>query len=238
MEEYKITGIVLGAKDFKDSDKLIDVFSLELGKITMQLRGVKKSNAKLKYAALPFCFATYFAVRKNGFFIVSQVDVIDTFFDLTKDYDKLKRATLVLKVCEQLSKEGYVAENLFIHAINTLKSIAYEDMDLLVITKFLLKVVSDFGYGLQFNKCNNCNCLFQGSICLNIESGGVVCGSCAEYHSVAISKQEFVSLKIIYNTDFDKLHTIKFGDDVLKNLVFVLMKYYEGVFSLKLTIEL
>ena len=47
MEEIKVKGIVVKAVDFKDSDRLVTIFSAERGLIKARARGVKKAKAKL-----------------------------------------------------------------------------------------------------------------------------------------------------------------------------------------------
>lgn len=49
MEEI-VNGIVLRAVDYKDSDKIITLFTIEKGIITAGAKGVKKAGAKLKFA--------------------------------------------------------------------------------------------------------------------------------------------------------------------------------------------
>ena len=81
MEEFKVKGVVLASKDYKEKDILITLFTVELGKITAVLRGAKQSKAKLKYAGQPFCFADWILVKKGEYFYVTAVDLIDTFYE-------------------------------------------------------------------------------------------------------------------------------------------------------------
>ena len=46
MEELKVTAIVLSQADLKENDKLVTLFTLELGVIKAQLRGVKQAKSK------------------------------------------------------------------------------------------------------------------------------------------------------------------------------------------------
>ena len=57
--EIKTEAVVLGSTDYKDNDKLLTLFSPTMGKITANIRGVKKPKAKLAFAAQPFAFCEY-----------------------------------------------------------------------------------------------------------------------------------------------------------------------------------
>ena len=50
MSETKVKAIVLGGMDYKEKDKLINLFTLEKGIVTVVFKSVKNPNAKLKSA--------------------------------------------------------------------------------------------------------------------------------------------------------------------------------------------
>ena len=55
--EVKVNAIVIRAIDYKDNDRILTLYSLEKGKITAGIKGVKKAGAKLKFASEHFFFA-------------------------------------------------------------------------------------------------------------------------------------------------------------------------------------
>ena len=64
--DYKTDALVLRASDYGENDKIVTLFSLQYGKISAALKGVKKAGAKLKFAAQPFCFAEYVLAKKES----------------------------------------------------------------------------------------------------------------------------------------------------------------------------
>ena len=64
--EKKTTAFVLRAVDYKENDKLLTLLSAEHGKITANLRGAKKPNAKLKFAAQPFSLVEFVLAERGG----------------------------------------------------------------------------------------------------------------------------------------------------------------------------
>ena len=70
MEEFKIKGIVIKSIDYKDSDKIVTIFSAELGIIHARARGVKKLKAKLAFATQPFAFCEFMLIAKGGFYSI------------------------------------------------------------------------------------------------------------------------------------------------------------------------
>ena len=80
--EIIVNALVLRAVDYKDNDKILTLYSLERGKITAGIKGVKKSGAKLKFASEPFAFCEFVLAEKQGRYTVIGATYIDSFFSL------------------------------------------------------------------------------------------------------------------------------------------------------------
>lgn len=218
MEEFGVTAIVLNSFNYREKDKILHLFSLELGNISAILKGVGSPKAKLKFAGQPFCFAKFDLVKSNELYVVKNVDLIDAFFDLTADYHNFLFATSMLEICNHILKPGIISEGLFVTLLKTLKNIVYNDVNIkLSITKFYLILLELMGYKLNFDKCDNCGMSIIGDIRFNLESGTFRCRGCSSGEDV--SKQIFTNLKFIDNTDIDRLHTLKINDSVLNDIV-------------------
>ena len=87
MDEIIVTGIVLTSMPYKEKDKLIHLFSVELGNITAILKSVSSPKSKLKFAGQPFCLGKFELAKGHDFYVVKGVELIDSFFDISTDYD-------------------------------------------------------------------------------------------------------------------------------------------------------
>lgn len=234
MDEYKVKGIVLQASDYKDKDVIVTIFTVELGKIRAVLRGAKQSKAKLKFAGQPFCFADWILVKRGEYFYVTQVDLIDTFYDLTNDYDNYLTATAMSEIVIETLKPNIINENLFIKLLTAIKSLVYDNINNeIILIKFILNVLEVNGYALNFQLCGVCNTPIMGDIILSASTNDFCCVSCSNSYGLLISKREFNGIKIISNSSWDKLNTIKFSDEILTSCVNVLKFDLQNVFNLK-----
>ena len=223
MEDIVVNGIVLSSMPYREKDRLIQIFTVELGKITGILKGVSSPNAKLKFAGQPFCFAKFELTSSKDMFVVKGAELIDTFFDLTLDYDNYCLATSMLEICSVILKPNIIAENVFVGLMRTLQNIVYGSINCkLAVTKFYLFVLDVIGYGLNFSTCDNCGMKFVGDIKFNHETGTFRCSACSG--GIKIEGRDFMSLKIISSTDFDRLNTIKITDAALNNCIILLSK--------------
>ena len=222
MEDITVIGIVLSAMPYREKDKLIHIYSVELGKITAILKGVSAPKSKLKFAGQPFCFGKFELAGNKDFYTVKGVELIDSFFDLTLDYDKYTLASSMLEISSIILKPNILAETMFINLIKTLQNIVYNGIDInLAIAKFYLSVLENIGYALNFNSCDNCGMKFIGDIKFNSETGTFRCSACSGGQKV--EKRDFMALKIISSTQIDRLHTLKIGEDALKSSIRLLI---------------
>ena len=225
MDEYKVNGIVLSSSDYKEKDILINLFTAELGKIRAVLRGAKQSKAKLKFAGQPFCFAEWILIKKGEYFYVTNVNLFDTFYELTTDYDSFLIASSMSEICLEVLKPNMINEKLFLEFLNALKCLVYDKFDnKLVFSKFILNLFSCSGYGLNFTACGMCNTPIMGDIVLSSNTHEFCCVSCSNNFGLPVSKREYNTLKILFNATWSNLNTVKASDELLVSLI-GLLKY-------------
>ena len=112
--EEKLSGIVLGGINFGENDKILNVFTPELGVISAKIKGVKKAGAKLKFAAEPFCFAEFIFSKKGSMRTVIGASLIDSFYSLRLDLKKYFCAGSVVEYVKKFIQEGITSSELFI----------------------------------------------------------------------------------------------------------------------------
>lgn len=226
--EFLTKAIVLKSEDYKEKDKQVVLFSVEEGKILATLKGCKSPKAKLKFAFSPFCFAEYKIVQKGNFFTITNANLIDSFFDLTKDISKYYSCSTMLEICNHLVKFQEPNPQLFLFLLDCIKSICYDNKDeKKVLIKFCLFSLKNTGYSLQFKQCSKCEFPFNQDKFLSMDSGEFVCNNCKNLSCQKVSNVCFNSLKIIDSTNIDRFDTIKIANDVLMEGVNLLIKNLE-----------
>ena len=234
MEELKVTGIVLGNIDYKENDKLVTIYSLELGVINAQLRGVKQAKSKLKFACQPFFVGEFFLVKKSTFYQVTTVTSIDSFFELTANYDRYMVATVVLDTIKQTQKDGMINESLFLTALKTIESLCYEDTnEYMILVKYLTNFLSINGYALNLDRCAVCGIKLT-DVSLSVGVGGFVCDACKDSYSHKLEKNVFSALKILSSVDHTKLSTVKLSNAVLTRCILLLKLNINSLFKVNL----
>lgn len=146
MKQENYTAILLKATDYRESDKLVRLFTVEGGIVSAVMKGVKKQNAKLKFGAQPFAFCEYNIVEGKGFNTVAGCVPIEDFFGLTQDVDKYTCASVMLEAADRAVSD--LPDPLaFILLLKSLKETLYGTVNpQIVLVKFLQTLILRGGY--------------------------------------------------------------------------------------------
>ncbi len=192
--EIIVNALVIKSIDYKDNDKILTLFSLERGKITAGIKGVKKSGAKLKFASEPFAFCEFVLAEKQGRYTVIGADYIDSFYNLRLDLLKYYASSVVLETLNLLTNENEPSPELFSLSLSAIKSLNYQGGELKVLSGYLLKLIEIAGYGLQSLSCQGCDEKIDGRVFFLPKYAEFYCSSCKVDGVMEITSETYNAL--------------------------------------------
>lgn len=235
MEEVKIKAIVAKSADYREKDKIVTLYSLELGLISVIIKNCRQSAYKLKFAYSTFSFAEFEIFKKDDVLFMKTATLIDNFYPLCEDYDKFVIASEIIEILNKTSSPLSPNQILFINTLKTLNNLTYNDVNpKIILLKYLLGVVKNGGFRLNFKVCNSCGFEYINKIFLNLGSGEFECGSCQSPYSIFVEIKTFNLLKKINNTDVDNLGTLCEDKEVILDAIKLMELNLENRFSIKL----
>ncbi len=177
--EIKTNALMLRAVDYNENDKILTLLSAEYGKISAGIKGVKKPNAKLKFAAQPFCFAEYILARRGDKYTVINCSECESFYDLRTDVNKFYAASAVIEAANVLSYEGDGCAELFSACVRTLSDMCAGD-ERLPLIKFLTFALRSSGYGIALDNCAECGAplIEAEKLRFDMNAGAFTCYGC------------------------------------------------------------
>ncbi len=195
--EIIVNALVLRAVDYKDSDKILTLYSLERGKITAGIKGVKKSGAKLKFASEPFAFCEYVLAEKQGRYTVIGATYIDNFFSLRTDILKYYASAVVGEALNRLTVESESDTALFSLTINAIKQINYQKFELKSLAKYLIGLSELTGYKIQKAECAGCSFDIDGRVFFSTKNAEFYCFDCRPDGAIEITLETYNALKAL-----------------------------------------
>lgn len=213
MEEIKLKGIVINAIDYKDSDKLVTIFSAEKGLIKARARGVKKNKAKLAFAVQPFAFVEFMLTERDGFYTVINATSIDQFYAITSDFDNYVFMLACLEVVQKTVKENEEQVDLFLLLLNSLKLVTYQNVSSMnVFIKFMIEAMRCLGFCFVFDRCACCGGeINETRVGFSYDYNGLLCPKCKnKLDNLELNKVEYLILKNISIAKIENLATLHF----------------------------
>lgn len=206
--EVIVNALVLKAVDYKDNDKILTLYSLEKGKITAGIKGVKKSGAKLKFASEPFAFCEYVLAEKQGRYTVIGATYLDSFFSLRTSLIKYYASAVVGEALNRLTVENEPDSSLFSSTINAVKKINYQDNELISLAKYLILLTELVGYKIQKTECAGCEIDISGRVFFSTKNAEFYCEACRPDGAIEITLETYNALKTLSDSYDDAVEIV------------------------------
>ena len=230
--------LALRATDYKENDKFILLYSLDYGKITVHAKGVRKANAKLKFAADQFCFGQYELAKVDDRFTLKTCDQLESFYSLREDVVVYYSACTVAECLANYTEEGQSEPNVFVETLKALQALSNGVEPLLVVLRYLLAFMEMEGFKLQLNGCLECG-KNSKKLYLDLQRGGMLCETCRTPDSFLVSPRVLAACQMLDGIPYDKLQNLNFTLEMLKDALETCYKYVShSFFPLKSLSEL
>lgn len=222
--------LTLKATDYKENDKLILLYSLDYGKITVHARGVRKSGAKLKFAADQFCFGQFELAKTDDRFTLKTCDQLESFYALREDVVTYYAACTIAECLANYTEEGQSEPNVFIETLKALQALVNGVEPLSVTLRYVLAFMEMQGFKLQLNGCIACG-KSSKRLYLDLQRGGLVCETCRNADSVAVSPRALATCQMLDGMAYDRLQNLNITQEILKDALETAYKYVSHSFS-------
>jgi len=175
---------VLRAVDLRESDRLLTLLTLDLGKVSAVARGARSSRKRFGGALEPFSLVEVVLARgrgSEGLFSLSEATLIEAHAGLASDLEQLGAAALVVELAREVAPEHEPDARLFnvvAEALVLLSRGGGASRALAICAAF--RVLACAGLGVSATRCNACGRPVPPGRKAHFDPrrGGVVCTAC------------------------------------------------------------
>ncbi|MGD0765616.1 MAG: DNA repair protein RecO [Dehalococcoidia bacterium] len=184
---YKTTGIVLRQRRLGEADKILTLYTPNLGKLEAVAKGTRRPRSKLAGHVEPLTYTTFMLAKGRELDIVTQAQMLDASLPLREDLERTGRALYVAELVDRFTPERQENYPVFRLLQETLRRLAIEQGDLDIILRFFeMRLLDHLGYRPQLEACVSCGASLEPvTNGWSIEAGGVLCPACARNASSA-----------------------------------------------------
>jgi DNA repair protein RecO (recombination protein O) len=180
MQTVQCEAIVLGAIDYRESDRIVTFFTLEHGMLRGIARGAKKSFKRFGGALELFARLKLQVDVREGLSQVHGADIVTIFPHIREELAKIGHASYACELTDHLLPEGMSNPRLF-----RLLGAYLEHLDAAPFSPsdrrfFEINMLNILGYRPLLTHCGSCGADFSGTSgpCRISSAGAVLCGRC------------------------------------------------------------
>ena len=158
MKLIKVKGIVIRETAYKDNDKIITILTDSIGKVSVIAKGAKKTNSPYLASSQFLVYSEFVLYQNTGYFYLNSTAVINTFYNLRIDLDKLQTVFELTKLINSVTDENQDCERILKLFLNTIYALDKLDKDKkLIVNAFKIKLFTLLGFAPRQDKCANCS---------------------------------------------------------------------------------
>ncbi len=233
-ETFQTRAIILNRYDFNEDDSKVIVYSPVKGKLELVVRGAKKIKSKLAGHVEPITLSDLMVVHGRQYDYVGNAVTQKSFANVKSDLAKLIIVGRIISVFNKIIKFSQAEKNVydllenFLNLFNT-DIIPPANYNLLA-SFFIFKLLIELGYQPELSFCVNCkNKITPKNNKFDPATGGIICHNCSEKSvskfRLTISENSIKLLRLIKQSDFNKLIKIKINDKLKKEIINIISSF-------------
>lgn len=219
-----IRGIVLKEMPKGETSKQTIVLAKGIGKVWITAKGARKQKSKLLAGTQLFCYGDFQVYESKGYYYAEQVDIIESFYDLRLDIEKLSQAMYLIDLVEKATFMGIEQNNILQLLLKTLQILCKgKSIPALVSRVFEMKFLQIMGVMPNLTeKC--CICGKEAKQYFNTVSGGMVCNE-HKKGSRQLSPASINAMNFVFSNDIKNAFQFTVSEEVMKELYKILEEY-------------
>lgn len=222
----KIKGIILSESNMNDFDKMVTILTPN-GKIGCSAKGARRPKSLLMSGTQFLCFGEYLLYQSSSTYHINSCDQIEIFYKIRTDLDKLKYASYITKIINDVTDENQNTYRILQLYLNTLYMISEQEKNLnFICSVFKIRLCCLLGFMPQIRKCGFCNKQENLSY-FSLKENCFKCADCGktDKSAIKISNSTKIAIQYIVLSDAKKIFSFNISEENLKELELISKLY-------------
>ena len=223
---FKTKGIIIAENNMSDYDKMVTILTPN-GKIGCAAKGSRRPKSTLMAGTQFLCFGDYMIFQGTSSYNLNSCEIIEVFYNLRTDLDKLNCAAHITKIVGDVTDENQNTYKILQLFLNTLYMISESDRDLdFIVAVFKLKLMCLLGFMPVIDKCRQCG-IQEDLTHFSLRDSGLKCETCSRQDkgAIAISSTTVTTIKYIVMAPPKKLFSFNVSEEVQKEVELISKLY-------------
>lgn len=224
----RVEGIILKTIDYGETNKIVTLFSKNIGKFSAMARGAKKPKSRMAAVTQPFVLGQFFVYVNKGLSTIRQGEIIDSFRSIREDIEKVAFTAYITELTDKLLDEKLPDAYIFDQLLGTLQRIAEEENYEIPVMMYELKLFEKGGFNPTLSHCVQC-ARKEDLIAFSLGQGGLLCQQCARNDEdlIGLSETQVKLLQLFQRVGIEQVGAISVKKENIQLLRQLMDAYYD-----------
>ncbi len=224
---YQTEAIIVKKTKLGEADRILTLFTPQLGKIQAVAKGVRRPRSKMSGHLELLTHSLISLARGKNIDTVTGTQTINSFLSLKSDLKLTSYALYATELVNQFGAENLENQPLFELLLQTLQRLQLGGNSELVLRYFELHLLNETGYRPQLEHCVSCRSTLKettNSFCPG--AGGMLCPACQQDQlSYPLSANAQKVLLLLQNNDYSVASKLELDSELSRQLEMVIRNY-------------
>ena len=230
--QIKVRGIVVDQTAMGEKDKRVVVLTREMGKIPVMAKGAKSQAGRVAPSSDLFTVSDFVLERGRTFYYIKEYELLESFYSLRNDLDRLSYASILLEMSRLFSLDGEDNSDLFNLLVQGLAAMEKPESDALTVSlTFMMRLLSDSGFTPELSCCVSCGKPYEeeGDWSFGVTEGGLLCSTCTALKTVSrkypLRPGSVAALRFMVQAPPEKVYRFRISDQIRRELKAPIRRY-------------
>lgn len=179
VRSQRVEAIVLRHTDWGEADRMLWLFTREIGKVQVVAKGIRKPRSRKAGHLEPFTRVELQLAHGRDLLIVTQAEAKDAYLALREDLVRVGYASYIIELLDRFTYEE--GENISLYRLltETLGRLDTEPQPAFAVRYYEVRLLDLVGFRPQLFHCVNCGEEIRAEDqYFSFEKGGVICPKC------------------------------------------------------------
>jgi len=225
---YKTEAIVLKHANLGEADRILTLYTPNLGKLKAVVKGARRATSKLGGHVEPLTHCSLVLARGRNLDTITQSQTIESFLPIRNDLWLTAQALYLIELIDAFTAdhvENYPVYKLLLEALRQLCKVRRIE---LFFRYFELQLLGHVGYQPQLRECLNCQSPIEPvENFFSASGGGILCPNCAHTEPIVqpISVNALKIMRLLQRGDYATASRLRLNSDLSRELERMIQGY-------------
>lgn len=224
----KTRGIIIKEQRYKESSKILTLFSEKRGKLNIFASGVLRPSSGLLMATEKFVESNFVLNLNKNRFYINKGEVINSNVEIASSLKRYFTADIICEILDKTMPENLVDEGVYNLTSETFKNLKNKNIDPDILRiGFMIKFISIIGFKPILDSCTDCGTKDYNNMYFSYRDGGIICGNCLRNNEncVKIDRRELEYIIRLLYSKLSDYEMFEIPEDKLSKIGNIILNY-------------